>query len=74
MKHTLLAAAMVFGMSGTAWAHCGHDHSSGDPSHQHTEKCEKCGKEGKACECTNKAVKKDCGCDKNKKKDAKVKS
>ena len=71
MKHALLAAAMVFGMSGTVWAHDSHEHA-GDKAHQHGEKCEKCEKAGKTCDCTaKKEAKKDCGCGKNKKKEAK---
>ena len=69
MKHALLAAAMVLGMSGTAYAHdAGHENGAGE-AHEHAEKCEKCTKEGKTCECADKAAKKDCGCGKSKKKD-----
>lgn len=77
MKHALLATAMVLGMSGTAWAHDSHEHKAGEAAHEHEHeagKCETCGKEGEACECTKKTAKKDCGCGKNKKKDAKTKS
>lgn len=74
MKHALLAAAMVLGMSGTAYAHeAGHEHGAGE-AHEHAAKCETCGKDGKACECANKTAKKDCGCGKNKKKDKEAKT